>query len=580
MKVNLYKIKDEKIPLSDNECQAFKLPQERIDSLRDKRSKKVKMQAIEIFLHDLKLRGFSYSEELKRVFKRKNFKLQFFLYDKLNENYPEWKWIADNFSKTEIKNISNPKAILLVTYRKKHFVYTFGTSYFLADQYCDREMAFDFARKIEYKDIKMISKVAPYSKNNKTINAFTSSEVLIFDSGEAFTKIKGKAKLDKDFNVYKEDIEIGTSIKFSLFENSIENLLNIIVFVQEVLTNSNDKTSIPLLKKVTTRENVLLSKLNKRLTEAIKKGNINISFSEFEIKGTTEYFYSSPERFKIKSGSSCLLLDSLDVSEIKKFILNNKITDDKILNITVLAEKDGNEETFKLLELIDYSDDADKCVLISGKWYKFNQDYQTYLENSLNEIEVLYDPQFNYSKSQHDNYLNDILTKEKGLPENSHISEQELKVNLKRKFYRERYYNNNISEKDKRYVNYDRGIDDTGFGKVEIADLYFNNVNEETIYAVKMGNGSSDLSYVVSQSEAALEIYKNDILSEKTKELPIKNVGIWIVLKRSRQLSTSSGKINLNELDMFILKNRLDEWKKKVRLLGLNPIIRLNYIVD
>lgn len=580
MKVNLYKIKDEKIPLTDKECQDFKLPQERIDLLRDRRSKKVKIRAIEIFLLDLKLRGFSESKEVKRVFKKKNFTLQFFLYDKSNENYPEWKWIADNFSKTEIKIISNPKAVLLIKYRKKHYVYTFGTSYFLADQYCDREMAFDFARKIEYKDIKMISKVAPYSKNNKTINAFTSSDILIFDSGEAFTKIKGKAKLDKDFSVYKEDIEIGTSIKFSLFENSIENLLNIIVFVQDILTSSNDKTSIPLLKRVTTKENILLSKLNKRLIEAIKKGNINISFSEFEIKGTTEYFYSSPESYKIKSGSSCLLLDSLDVLEIKKFISNNKILDDRILSITVLAEKDGNEESFKLIELIDYSDDVDKCVLISGKWYKFNQDYQTYLENSLNEIEVLHDPQFNYSETQHDNYLNDILTQEKDLPENSHISEQELKAKLKRKFYRERYYNINISEQDKRYENYDRGIDDTGFGKVEIADLYFNNVGEETIYAVKMGNGSSDLSYVVSQSEAALEIYKNDMLLDRTKALPIKNVGIWIVLKRTKQLSTSSGKINLNDLDMFILKNRLNEWKKKVRLLGLNPIIRLNYIVD
>lgn len=151
---------------------------------------------------------------------------------------------------------------------------------------------------------------------------------------------------------------------------------------------------------------------------------------------------------------------------------------------------------------------------------------------------------------------------------------------MKRKYYRENYYNGNISEKDNRYKNHDRDIDDTGIGKIEIADLYFDDKDNETIYAVKMGSGSSDLSYVVSQSEAALEIYKSDILQEKTQSLPIKNVGIWIVLKRTKKLSTSNGKINLNDLDMFILKNRLDEWKKKVRLLGLNPIVRLNYIVD
>lgn len=538
------------------------------------------MHAIEIFLLELKFKGFSESEEIKKVFKRKKFTLQFFLCDEQNKNEPEWKWIANNFSKYEIKYISNPKAILLITNNNNHYVYAFGTSYILADRYCDREMAFNFARKIEYKDIKMISKVAPYSKNNKTINAFTNSEVLIFDSGEALTKIKGKAKLDKDFNVYKEDIEIGTSIKFSLFENSIDNLLNIIVFIQKVLISNKDKTSIPLLKKVTTKENVLLSRLNKKLIEAIKKGNINISISEFEIKGTTEFFYSSPESFKIKSGNSQLILDNLNVLEIKKFISNNKIKDDKILNITVLVKKDGNEESLELIELIDYSDDVEKCVLISGTWYKFNQDYQTYLENSLNEIEVIYDSQFNYSKSQHDKYLNDILIQEKNLPKNQDITEEELKKIVKRKYYRENYYNGNISEKDNRYKNHDRDIDDTGIGKIEIADLYFDDKDNETIYAVKMGSGSSDLSYVVSQSEAALEIYKSDILQEKTQSLPIKNVGIWIVLKRTKKLSTSNGKINLNDLDMFILKNRLDEWKKKVRLLGLNPIVRLNYIVD
>ena len=57
----------------------------------------------------------------------------------------------------------------------------------------------------------------------------------------------------------------------------------------------------------------------------------------------------------------------------------------------------------------------------------------------------------------------------------------------------------------------------------------------------------------------------------------IKSVAIWFVLDRSRHIENEDGKPDINRLDMLMLKNRLDQWKKEVRLQGYTPIIYVNY---
>lgn len=43
------------------------------------------------------------------------------------------------------------------------------------------------------------------------------------------------------------------------------------------------------------------------------------------------------------------------------------------------------------------------------------------------------------------------------------------------------------------------------------------------------------------------------------------------------ELYYEDGKPDINRLDMLMLKNRLDQWKKEVRLQGYTPIIYVNY---
>lgn len=540
---------------------------------------KIKSENIDEFIRELNTNSNKKSPEQKNNFKRSQSKIQFFLYDDDNENVPDWAWLPTKFNFHNVKNTSNPKAILVVKYKKNCFAYTFGTAFFITDKYCDREFSFNFARKIEYHSIKLTSKITPYSVKNKTIDSFISNDSLFFDSGEAYTKIKGKVKLNRDFNIFKEDIEIGTSIKFTLFENTIENLLNIIIYVSS-LKSTSDKTRIPLLKSVSSRESKLLKDLDSNLIEAIKQELVNVSISEYEIKGTTSVFHSESECYEIRSGHKKSVVETLNITEINNFINTKGVEDENVLNMIVISKTSGNNTIkYDLLELIDYIDDTNQCVLISGKWYQFNSDYQEYLRNSINEIDVIYDPALDYRKSSRVNFVNKMYLLEKDRPEFMSKTSTQIKEILNKKYYRERFYNINLSDKNPIFKNYDRDLSKTTVGSIEIADVYSNEKDNETIFAVKIGNGSANLSYVIGQSEAALEIYRSRLVDTIKEDMPIKNIGIWLILDRATKLPLNDNKPDVNELDMFILKNRIDEWKKKVRLMGLNPIIRINYVI-
>lgn len=103
-------------------------------------------------------------------------------------------------------------------------------------------------------------------------------------------------------------------------------------------------------------------------------------------------------------------------------------------------------------------------------------------------------------------------------------------------------------------------------------DLY----KDKTMYAVKIGKTSSVLCYAVDQSISSLKMYKH----KKLDNMPeIKNVAIWLVLQRNKLKKNSNGQPDLNDLNMIMLKNKLDSWKKEVRLLGLKPVIYINYKV-
>ena len=100
-------------------------------------------------------------------------------------------------------------------------------------------------------------------------------------------------------------------------------------------------------------------------------------------------------------------------------------------------------------------------------------------------------------------------------------------------------------------------------------DLY----KDETMYVVKIGNTSGKLCYAVDQSLTSLKLYKSGNLHGMPE---IRRAVLWLVLDRGH-IEDANGKPDLSRLKMLMLKNRLDQWKKEVRLMAIRPLIYINY---
>ena len=125
-------------------------------------------------------------------------------------------------------------------------------------------------------------------------------------------------------------------------------------------------------------------------------------------------------------------------------------------------------------------------------------------------------------------------------------------------------------ERDYGFINYDRYDQRVGNARVEKMDLYKN----QTMFAVKIGNTSSKLCYAIDQSLTSLKLYKRRLLENMPT---ITTVAVWLVLERDEHIEDANGRPVIDALNMLMLKNRLDQWKKEVRVQGFTPIIYINY---
>ena len=65
-----------------------------------------------------------------------------------------WRWILDAFNEQTIEAVPQPKGIVLVEHAENWYAATFGSAFFIVDQFCDREYGFAFARKQKLLGIK------------------------------------------------------------------------------------------------------------------------------------------------------------------------------------------------------------------------------------------------------------------------------------------------------------------------------------------------------------------------------------------------------------------------------------------
>lgn len=512
--------------------------------------------------------------EINKVVNEENIEFGMTLYisKPAEEKDVSWNWLLKEFNVEEVKNSTNPKSVLLIEKGDTAYAVTFGAAYFIVDKYCDRQFAFNFARKVQYKEIKTTALTAPNLKRNKIINTYINYNDLEFDSGESFTKVKAKLEIEEDFDLYKETIEIGNSIKFTLNNNSLENIAELILHIENILESQEDKYKIPVFAKVMDAD--LIKTLDERLKEEIRKNIDSINISEVDIIGSTEIFNHNDTQFTINFNRKKEDVSELSIEQIKKFAKKYGINlNESLLDIRVIRYNNGaSVKTEYLKNLIDYTDDDERCILLNGQWYHFNDDYLEYLSDSIREIDAIYNPDYDLRKSLHNQFIDRKYLEEKDNDEYQGKIEKEIREKLKKKYYKERYYNIMLSEEHE-FENYDRVETRIGTADIELMDLY----KDKTMFAVKIGSSSGKLCYVVDQSIQALKLYKHKLGGEKPE---LKDVAILLVLERAKKLKLVDGKPDINELDMLLLKNKLDSWKKEVRVLGYNPVIYVNYVIN
>ena len=489
------------------------------------------------------------SDDKKRIFE-----MSLYMLHPKDEKEINWNWLLREFGEHEIWINSNPKALIEIKVEEVLYVATFGTTYFWVDKFCDKKFPFEFAKRFDYKNIKTTALTSPNRQKNKVINTYIKCEELEYDSGEAFSKIKANMKISKDEDRFNGVIEIGSSIRFSMKENSLLNIIKILNYIESIMSRDVIH-NIPLFNQIKGEK---VEKLDNLLIEYLSSHKFEIEFSEMDIIGVNEIFYGNDYEYTLKYGNEEKVVDEINQKTFISFIEDNKIDKSQMLYIQVILYQDENIIGKKnIKELIDFMSDAEQAVLSNGIWYEYNEEYLKYLAVSLSEIPTVYDERYDYSKKQYKEFIEEKIRNEGG-----------GKSEIERKYYKEFAFNTLMDEKYG-FKNYDRQIE----AGVESMDLY----KDKTMYAVKIGNASSKLCYVVDQSISSLRMYKAKLIRDFPK---IDNVAILIILDRKKKLKEKNGNVDINELKMLMLKNKIDYWKKEVRAMGYKPIIYINYYKD
>ncbi len=480
-----------------------------------------------------------------------------------------WNWVLEEFEKQDLQVSTSPKAVILIERDDgAEYAVTFGHSFFVVDKYSDGDFGFNFARRLKYEEIKTTTLTTPSSRRNKTVSTYINYNELDIGSGESFAKIKARVALPDGFTLYKPAVEIGNSIKFVTAEDSLEQIIELIVHVENTIRDCPEIYKIPVFSRI--RDDDEIQRLNSILAASVCGDPGQVNISELDIIGATEIFNNNDSEFELKYGRKSKKVSSLTSEDLRSFCQENDLDyGATMLDIAVVSYYNGAPVvTKRVRELIEYTVDEEKVLLSKGVWYRYNDDYLTYLEASIAEIDAEYHPEFDFTAGIHNAFVDKKYSAEKDDPDYAGKSEAEIKKALKSKYYAERTFNL-IRAEENGFQNFDRNPDRVGNSKVEEMDLY----KDEAMYVVKIGNTSGKLCYAVDQSLTSLKLYK----SGKLQGMPqVHTAVLWFVLDRGH-IEGANGKPDLSQLKMLMLKNRLDQWKKEVRLMAIRPLIYINY---
>jgi hypothetical protein len=177
-----------------------------------------------------------------------SFHFKLFWQESQGKTNVNWGWAFTIFD-TQIKQTQKaPKGIIVIQNSDttdKVYAISFGGAHFHIDPYCDRDFGFNFASRVKVQQTKLTSTINSYSKQNKSIHSFKNYAQLDINSGESYTKLKLDVDLAEETIFANNVIEVGTSIKMTIKDDSLANLTKFIKFVEETI-NGPKITKIPV----------------------------------------------------------------------------------------------------------------------------------------------------------------------------------------------------------------------------------------------------------------------------------------------------------------------------------------------
>ena len=482
-----------------------------------------------------------------------------------------WDWVYKEFDSDPPIPKANPRDVLIIdTDLGKRYCVSFGTSFLSVDKYCDRDFAFNFAKKIPIKATNTTTTCSPGQRRNKTMSTFTNQTELDHESNEAYLKIKLTCNLSEDFKLFRPTVAIGQSICFDIGseDNTLLRITQLIDYVEEVLNTYKDKNDIPRLFEI--KDLNLLQELDNILINKIETEEVPILGSELDIYGSTEIINNADQKYCIQYKRHRLDVSEINWENIKTFCEKFSLSIDRqILDFKVTYYKDDHSIfTKKIKELIEFICDEKKAYLSQGIWYQFNDDFINSLNESVSRIPTEYCRFADIDRKRYQKIINEKIAKAKLLEENVGKSEEDLANSISNKNYTEWLFNQQRQKEG--YQLLDRVTETFDGHPIEVADLY----KDGELISVKIGGGSGKLCYTVDQSLIGLKYYQSHKASLASE---VHTVAIWFVLTRS-PIEDSNRKPDLRKLKMLSLKMRLDGWARDVRNNYMTPKIYISYI--
>lgn len=447
---------------------------------------------------------------------------------------PKWSLLYANLIGTDqVENIINYGALVIES-ESLCYAVSVGKSHFYIKPFCVEGFGLHLAERIcKAGNIKMLNSKFFKSKRSKSITSFIPNTEFGSSAGEAITRI---SSLTINPDVWGKSAEFGDSAKFNLEIAPLE-LGDLIDKIEDKL-EEEAIINIPRIEPILEAEKI--EQLQAELVECIEdqnNTNTTLNTSQFLQSGVDIIFTAQAQYSLYLKGNrnDKYELDELSIESLRTYVQEKGIDlSTRIDEINVIIQRDGERGFTKpLLELLEFINNENHC-LYEGKWYRFNQSFIKYITEEVDKLEPIHLSEFDF---------------------NPKIEEGEFNRNKEANGFK--VIDTKLTPIEYRF-------------KIEPTDLY----KDHTFYHVKKG-GPQKLNYVIDQAITSLRWLKENNLSLPlggTGRRPkIKNIALWLLLKRSTQIS------RLSELNSLTFLIKLTQFRAECFDANLTPQVYVNY---